>query len=68
MTNSCIINQPKPKIEYILKAVGGSLTALPGVSDMIDASSFFSSYQNLFSYVSLLAWYPYSLLCSYYIW
>jgi hypothetical protein len=41
MTNSCIINQPKPKIEYILKAVGGSLTALPGVSDMIDASSFF---------------------------
>ncbi|KAB5527009.1 hypothetical protein DKX38_020856 [Salix brachista] len=36
ITNSCIINQPKPKIEYVLKAVGGSLTALPGVSDMID--------------------------------
>jgi len=41
ITNSCIINQPKPKIEYVLKAVGGSLTALPGVSDMIDVSIFF---------------------------
>ncbi|MED6132941.1 hypothetical protein PIB30_023488 [Stylosanthes scabra] len=26
----------EPRIDYILKAVGGSLTALPGVSDMID--------------------------------
>lgn len=41
MTNSCIINQPKPKIEYVLKAVGGSLAALPGVLDMIDVSIFF---------------------------
>ncbi|KAJ6404645.1 hypothetical protein OIU84_012749 [Salix udensis] len=31
-----LLSEPKPKIEYILKAVGGSLTALPGVSDMID--------------------------------
>lgn len=30
--------QPKPRIDYTLKAVGGSLTALPGVSDMIDVS------------------------------
>jgi hypothetical protein len=28
--------QPKPRIDYILKAVGGSLTAMPGLSDMID--------------------------------
>ena len=28
--------QPKPRIDYILKAVGGSLTAVPGLSDMID--------------------------------
>ncbi|XP_038974602.1 synaptotagmin-5-like [Phoenix dactylifera] len=27
---------PKPRIDYILKAVGGSLTAIPGLSDMID--------------------------------
>ncbi|KAJ6320480.1 hypothetical protein OIU78_015801 [Salix suchowensis] len=31
-----LLSEPKPKIEYVLKAVGGSLTALPGVSDMID--------------------------------
>ncbi|KAL9385560.1 hypothetical protein Peur_022570 [Populus x canadensis] len=31
-----LLAEPKPKIEYVLKAVGGSLTALPGVSDMID--------------------------------
>ncbi|PPR85342.1 hypothetical protein GOBAR_AA35348 [Gossypium barbadense] len=28
--------QPKPRIDYTLKAVGGSLTGLPGISDMID--------------------------------
>ncbi|MBA0679296.1 hypothetical protein Goari_011072 [Gossypium aridum] len=28
--------QPKPRIDYTLKAVGGSLTAVPGISDMID--------------------------------
>jgi len=28
--------QPEPKIQYTLKAVGGSLTAVPGLSDMID--------------------------------
>uniref|UniRef100_A0A7N2M2N3 DNA 5'-3' helicase n=1 Tax=Quercus lobata TaxID=97700 RepID=A0A7N2M2N3_QUELO len=27
---------PKPRIDYTLKAVGGSLTAIPGISDMID--------------------------------
>ncbi|GAV85297.1 C2 domain-containing protein [Cephalotus follicularis] len=31
-----LLPEPKPKIDYILKAVGGSLTALPGLSDMID--------------------------------
>nr|CAB3496485.1 unnamed protein product [Digitaria exilis] len=31
-----IIRMPKPRIDYILKAVGGSLTAMPGLSDMID--------------------------------
>ncbi|MBA0610103.1 hypothetical protein Godav_010995 [Gossypium davidsonii] len=28
--------QPKRRIDYTLKAVGGSLTAVPGISDMID--------------------------------
>ncbi|GJN07679.1 hypothetical protein PR202_ga25527 [Eleusine coracana subsp. coracana] len=28
--------QPEPKIQYTLKAIGGSLTAIPGLSDMID--------------------------------
>jgi hypothetical protein len=28
--------QPEPKIDYTLKAIGGSLTAVPGLSDMID--------------------------------
>ncbi|KAH9321730.1 hypothetical protein KI387_016369, partial [Taxus chinensis] len=28
--------QPKPKIDYQLKAVGGSITAIPGLADMID--------------------------------
>ncbi|KAM0935165.1 putative C2 domain, calcium-dependent lipid-binding transcriptional regulator, plant [Dioscorea sansibarensis] len=31
-----LLSEPKPKIDYTLKAVGGSLTALPGISDMID--------------------------------
>ncbi|MCL7022442.1 hypothetical protein MKW94_007311, partial [Papaver nudicaule] len=31
-----LLSEPKPKIDYTLKAVGGSLTALPGLSDMID--------------------------------
>ncbi|KAK9758020.1 hypothetical protein RND81_01G201200 [Saponaria officinalis] len=30
-----LLSDPKPVIDYTLKAVGGSLTALPGVSDMI---------------------------------
>jgi hypothetical protein len=35
---SFTFNQPKPRIDYTLKAVGGSLTAIPGLSDMIDVS------------------------------
>ncbi|MED6196201.1 hypothetical protein PIB30_045168 [Stylosanthes scabra] len=31
-----LLAEPEPKIDYTLKAVGGSLTALPGISDMID--------------------------------
>uniref|UniRef100_K4AIE8 C2 domain-containing protein n=1 Tax=Setaria italica TaxID=4555 RepID=K4AIE8_SETIT len=31
-----LLADPKPRIDYILKAVGGSLTAMPGLSDMID--------------------------------
>ncbi|XP_058081161.1 calcium-dependent lipid-binding protein [Magnolia sinica] len=31
-----LLSDPKPKIDYTLKAVGGSLTAIPGLSDMID--------------------------------
>ncbi|CAI8607374.1 unnamed protein product [Vicia faba] len=31
-----LLAEPEPKIDYTLKAVGGSLTALPGVSDMIE--------------------------------
>ena len=51
-------NQPKPRIDYTLKAVGGSLTAIPGLSDMIDVSSSLgmsSSFQvfYLFSYLLL---------------
>lgn len=33
-----LLSEPKPRIDYVLKAVGGSLTALPGLSDMIDVS------------------------------
>ncbi|KAK3035653.1 hypothetical protein RJ639_033181 [Escallonia herrerae] len=31
-----LLAEPKPRIDYTLKAVGGSLTAIPGLSDMID--------------------------------
>ncbi|GFP86005.1 synaptotagmin-5 [Phtheirospermum japonicum] len=31
-----LLAEPKPQIDYTLKAVGGSLTAIPGLSDMID--------------------------------
>lgn len=31
-----LLAEPEPKILYNLKAVGGSLTAIPGISDMID--------------------------------
>ncbi|KAH9621290.1 hypothetical protein KSS87_013281 [Heliosperma pusillum] len=31
-----LLADPSPRIDYTLKAVGGSLTALPGISDMID--------------------------------
>lgn len=36
--DSYVIKQPKPRIDYTLKAIGGSLTAIPGLSDMIDVS------------------------------
>uniref|UniRef100_A0A7N0UPW1 Uncharacterized protein n=1 Tax=Kalanchoe fedtschenkoi TaxID=63787 RepID=A0A7N0UPW1_KALFE len=31
-----LLSEPKPRIDYTLKAIGGSLTAVPGLSDMID--------------------------------
>nr|XP_043628376.1 calcium-dependent lipid-binding protein-like [Erigeron canadensis] len=31
-----LLSEPKPRIDYTLRAVGGSLTAIPGISDMID--------------------------------
>ncbi|KAH9732989.1 calcium-dependent lipid-binding protein [Citrus sinensis] len=31
-----LLSEPKPRIDYTLKAVGGSLTAIPGIADMID--------------------------------
>uniref|UniRef100_A0A7N0SZ91 Uncharacterized protein n=1 Tax=Kalanchoe fedtschenkoi TaxID=63787 RepID=A0A7N0SZ91_KALFE len=31
-----LLSEPSPRIDYTLKAVGGSLTAVPGLSDMID--------------------------------
>ncbi|CAN6203659.1 unnamed protein product [Urochloa humidicola] len=31
-----LLADPEPKIQYTLKAIGGSLTAVPGLSDMID--------------------------------
>ncbi|KAL0428972.1 UNVERIFIED_CONTAM: Synaptotagmin-5 [Sesamum radiatum] len=33
---TALCKKPKPRIDYTLKAVGGSLTAIPGISDMID--------------------------------
>uniref|UniRef100_A0A6V7QUY8 Synaptotagmin-5-like n=1 Tax=Ananas comosus var. bracteatus TaxID=296719 RepID=A0A6V7QUY8_ANACO len=30
-----LLDEPKPRIDYTLKAVGGSLTAIPGISDKI---------------------------------
>ncbi|KHN30814.1 Synaptotagmin-1 [Glycine soja] len=34
--NNELHSKPKPRIDYTLKAIGGSLTAIPGISDMID--------------------------------
>lgn len=51
------LNQPKPRIDYTLKAVGGSLTAVPGLSDMIDVSSSLgrsSSFQRLYLFSHFL--------------
>ncbi|KAK8487277.1 hypothetical protein V6N11_012782 [Hibiscus sabdariffa] len=31
-----LLSEPKPRIDYTLKAVGGSLTGLPGISDIMD--------------------------------
>ncbi|KAI4354933.1 hypothetical protein L6164_003756 [Bauhinia variegata] len=31
-----LLPEPKPRFDYTLKAVGGSLTAIPGISDIID--------------------------------
>ncbi|KAL9263271.1 Calcium-dependent lipid-binding protein-like protein [Drosera capensis] len=31
-----LLSEPKPRIDYTLKAIGGSLTALPGIADMIN--------------------------------
>ncbi|GAB4861870.1 hypothetical protein Ancab_037125 [Ancistrocladus abbreviatus] len=31
-----LLSEPAPRIDYTLKAVGGSLTAIPGLADMID--------------------------------
>ncbi|XXG66058.1 hypothetical protein AAC387_Pa05g3609 [Persea americana] len=31
-----LLSEPKPRLDFTLKAVGGSLTAVPGLSDMID--------------------------------
>ncbi|CAN6485186.1 unnamed protein product [Victoria cruziana] len=33
---AALLSEPKPRIDYTLKAIGGSLTAVPGLSDMID--------------------------------
>ncbi|KAI6691577.1 hypothetical protein NL676_028405 [Syzygium grande] len=33
---AALLSEPEPRIDYTLKAVGGSLTAIPGLSDMID--------------------------------
>ncbi|XVE73977.1 hypothetical protein DITRI_Ditri11bG0161800 [Diplodiscus trichospermus] len=31
-----LLSEPKPRIHYTLKAISGSLTVIPGISDMID--------------------------------
>lgn len=31
-----LLSDPKPRIDYTLKAVGGSISAIPGLSDMIE--------------------------------
>ncbi|XP_073122813.1 calcium-dependent lipid-binding protein-like [Henckelia pumila] len=31
-----LLAEPPPRIDYTLKAIGGSITAIPGLSDMID--------------------------------
>ncbi|KZV16518.1 synaptotagmin-5-like [Dorcoceras hygrometricum] len=31
-----LLAEPKPRIDYTLKAIGGSISAIPGLSDMID--------------------------------
>ncbi|KAL3643600.1 hypothetical protein CASFOL_014415 [Castilleja foliolosa] len=36
-----LLAEPKRQIDYTLKAVGGSLTAIPGLSDMIDGYRYF---------------------------
>lgn len=46
-----VFTQPEPKILYNLKAVGGSLTAIPGISDMIDVS--YLQYSNFFKQLNL---------------
>ncbi|KAI6703925.1 hypothetical protein NL676_013061 [Syzygium grande] len=33
---AALLSEPEPRIDYTLKAVGGSLTTIPGLSDMID--------------------------------
>ncbi|CAA2996420.1 synaptotagmin-5 isoform X1 [Olea europaea subsp. europaea] len=45
-----LLAEPKPRIDYTLKAIGGSLTAIPGLSDMIDVS-----FDTFFSLVKLYA-------------
>ncbi|KAI3693321.1 hypothetical protein L6452_33156 [Arctium lappa] len=31
-----LLSEPKPRFDYTVKAIGGSLTAIPGLSDMIE--------------------------------
>ncbi|ERM96541.1 synaptotagmin-5 [Amborella trichopoda] len=33
---AALLAEPKPRIDYTLKAVGGSISAIPGLSDMIE--------------------------------
>ena len=46
--------QPKPRIDYVLKAVGGSLTAMPGLSDMIDV---WMDFPSIFFYLCFISFY-----------